>query len=208
MKSTMQAGLDHFERLYSASDDPWRVRDSWYEQRKRAVILAALPQRRYDNAYEPGCGNGELSAELARRCTRLLASDASPAAVALTRARLAAGSGQGATRVEQHVLPAGWPAAEAGPFDLIVVSELAYYLDRDAFTQLQAHILASLAPGGALVFCHWRHDFDDRLQGSAALHDGMTAHAALAHVLHHRDADFLLDVWSANIAGQAAGALA
>lgn len=201
MISTMQAGLDHFERLYSASDDPWRVRDSWYEQRKRAVILASLPDRSYENAYEPGCGNGELSAELAQRCARLLASDASPAAVALTRSRLAASFVQGGTRVEQQVLPRDWPTADAGRFDLIVVSELAYYLDHDAFTQLQAHIVASLAPGGTLVFCHWRHDFDDRLQATATLHDAMTAHPALAQVLHHRDADFLLDIWSAKVPG-------
>lgn len=207
MRSTMQARLDHFERLYSASDDPWRVRESWYEQRKRAVILASLPQRRYRNAYEPGCGNGELSAELAQRCAHLLASDASPAAVALSRSRLAA-CAPGAARVERHVLPEDWPLADTVRFDLIVVSELAYYLDCAAFTQLQAHILASLAPGGTLVFCHWRHDFDDRVQASADLHAAMTALPALAQVLHHRDADFLLDIWSARTPGGAAGALA
>ncbi|WP_243490830.1 SAM-dependent methyltransferase [Massilia violaceinigra] len=193
MTSMTQAGLDHFERLYSASDDPWRVRESWYEQRKRALILAALPLKHYRNAYEPGCGNGELSAALAQRCARLLASDASPAAVALTEKRL---SGPGEASVEQHVLPRDWPAPERGPFDLIVVSELAYYLGQDGFDQLQSRILASLAPEGTLVFCHWRHPFDDRLQGTEALHDAMTALPALAHALHHRETDFLLDIWT------------
>lgn len=196
MTSMTQAGLDHFERLYSASDDPWRVRDSWYEQRKRALILASLPRQHYANAYEPGCGNGELSAALAQRCTRLLAGDASASAVALAEARLAAAGGRRNVTVEQHVLPDGWPSAGRGPFDLIIVSELGYYLDHAAFGQLQAHIGASLAPAGTLVFCHWRHDFDDRLQDTEALHEAMTALPALAHVLHHQETDFLLDVWS------------
>lgn len=29
-----------FEALYAADPDPWHVRDSWYERRKEAVVLA------------------------------------------------------------------------------------------------------------------------------------------------------------------------
>ena len=60
----------YVEPLYRQDADPWRVRQRWYEERKRALLLASLPQRRYRHAYEPGCGNGELTAELARRCER------------------------------------------------------------------------------------------------------------------------------------------
>ena len=202
--------LAHFQHLYRTSDDPWRVRDSWYEQRKRALILACLPQPRYRSAYEPGCGNGELSAALALRCDRLLASDAAPAAVALARARVKAltraqdggtnngtgtGTGNGVS-IEHHVLPADWPPQAQGCFDLIVISELAYYLDDTALQALAAHCVASLQAGGALLLCHWRHPFDDRLQDSAALHAAFEGRAELAHAVHHDDTDFLLDVWT------------
>ena len=48
----------YFEQLYCQDADPWLVRQRWYEERKRALLLASLPQRRYRHAYEPGCGNG------------------------------------------------------------------------------------------------------------------------------------------------------
>ena len=42
----------------------------WYEQRKYAVTLAALPQRRYATAYEPGCSIGVLTAPARRPLRR------------------------------------------------------------------------------------------------------------------------------------------
>ena len=191
--SALPQTLDHFERLYSASDDPWRVRDSWYEQRKRALILAGLPHARFANAYEPGCGNGELSAALASRCERLLASDASDAAVRLARARLA---DRTHVTIAQHVLPAQWPAGERGPFDLIVISELAYYLEQADLDRLIGATVTSLAGAGTLALCHWRHDFDDRQLGTAAIHDAFAARPELARTVRHAEHDFLLDIWT------------
>jgi trans-aconitate methyltransferase len=71
----------HFDELFRLDADPWRTRTSWYEARKRALTLAALPDERYARAFEPGCGAGELTAALARRCAHVVASDASAAAV-------------------------------------------------------------------------------------------------------------------------------
>jgi SAM-dependent methyltransferase len=185
------AHLTHFERLYRADADPWHVRDSWYEQRKRALLLACLGQRRYRSAFEPGCGNGELSADLAARCERLLAADGSPSAVALARARLTDYPG---ARVDCLTLPDDWPD---GRFDLVVVSELAYYLgdaDLRAFAQRSA---AALVPGGTLVLCHWRPGFDDRLQATDVVHACFGTQPGLCQRVHHREDEFLLDVWEA-----------
>ena len=35
---------DYFDQLYQDNDDPWHYQQRWYEQRKRQLCLAALPQ--------------------------------------------------------------------------------------------------------------------------------------------------------------------
>jgi SAM-dependent methyltransferase len=180
----------HFDALYRASDDPWGLRDRWYEQRKRALVLAALPHRRYANAFEPGCANGELSAALAPRCDALRASDANPAAVALARQRLA---GMPQVRVEQRSMPDDWPDER---FDLIVVSELAYYLRPPALRILLARAAAALTPEGTLLACHWRRSVETDGQTGDSVHALCEAVSGLHRLLHHEEADFILDAWS------------
>jgi len=184
-----QQRLHHFEQLYAASPDPWQVRDSWYEQRKRAIVLASLHKPRYRNVYEPGCGNGEMSAALAARCDRLLAVDGAASAVAAARARLA---GLPGCTVAQANLPADWPQDQ---FDLIVISELAYYFEGAALQALAGAAARSLAPGGMLLLCHWRHDFDDRASSTDVAHATFGAAPGLLPSLRHLERDFLLEAW-------------
>ena len=53
---------EYFDHLYADSSDPWQISSGWYEDRKRAVMAAVLPRRHYRLAFEPGCGNGVLTA--------------------------------------------------------------------------------------------------------------------------------------------------
>lgn len=181
----------HFEALYAASEDPWQVRERWYEQRKRALLLACLGKPRYRSAFEPGCGNGEMTAALAPRSDRLLACDGAAGAVAAARRRL--GDGTAHIRIEQRSLPTDWPAAER--FDLIVISELGYYFDGAALDTLLAMAQANLDADGELVLCHWLHDFDDRLTPTVALHARAAALPGLVRTVHHQEHDFLLEAW-------------
>jgi cyclopropane fatty-acyl-phospholipid synthase-like methyltransferase len=185
----------HFEALYAADDDPWRVRASWYERRKRAALLAALGKERYRSAFEPGCGNGELTAHLAARCDRVLASDGAANAVAAARRRLETMDAVdgGAVRIEQRALPAQWPHGER--FDLVVVSELAYYFDARDWQRMLAGAVANLEQEGELLMCHYLHDFDDRAATTAAVHAAADALPGLVRAVSHRDADFLLETW-------------
>jgi hypothetical protein len=75
------APIDRFAELYDEGSDPWGVASRWYERRKRATVLAALPDEHYDSAVEPACGTGVLTEALAERCDRLVAFDPVPAAV-------------------------------------------------------------------------------------------------------------------------------
>lgn len=188
----MSARQDYFEQLYQDRADPWRVRSSWYEQRKRAVLLAALRQESYRSAFEPGCGTGELTAALAPRCASVLACDIAPRAIALASARTAAWPH---VQVQALSLPAQWPAGTRDTYDLIVVSELAYYLEAADLARFVRLCVASLAPAGELVVCHWRHDFHDRLHSTDTIHAAYDGQPTLARVGRHEDPDFLLQAW-------------
>ena len=187
----------HFESLYAADEDPWDVRTTWYERRKRAILLASLGQARYRSAFEPGCGNGEMSAALAARCERLLACDGAASAVAAARRRLH-GTASQAVRIEQRSLPAQWPTDER--FDLVVISELAYYFDAAVLQDLLARTHAMLDPGGELVMCHYLRDFDDRVSATADAHALAGRLPGMVRTVRHLDQDFLLETWQRSAA--------
>src|SRR5947209_12345834 len=96
----------HFDALYLRSSDPWQLASAWYERRKYAVTVAALPRERYRSGLEPGCSIGELTRLLAPRCDRLMAFDFADAAVRAARASL---GGWPNVRVERRSLPANTP---------------------------------------------------------------------------------------------------
>lgn len=180
----------YFSGLYGASNDPYSVRTRWYEQRKRALLMAALPRPRYRRAYEPGCGVGELTLDLAARCDSVLASDFSEQAVQVATRRTGA---LPHVRVERQRLPADWPR-DALPFDLIVLSEVAYFLDEGSVRQLAACCARSLVADGTLVACDWRPDFEERATSTRTVHETLAA-LGLYRVVLHEEADFLLQVW-------------
>lgn len=188
----MSSTAQYFDALYQQSDDPWHLRAGWYERRKRTLTLALLPRPRYRNAFEPGCANGELTAELAMRCDALLAVDLHERAVTLASERVA---GMSQVRVEQRTVPLEWPT-EAGPFDLIVISEFAYYLHTDELETLAARIAASLTTDGTLLACHWRRPFAEALESADTAHALFDARCGLSRLAHHDEADLLIDVWS------------
>ncbi|MDT5029117.1 MAG: hypothetical protein QOE61_5543 [Micromonosporaceae bacterium] len=65
----------------------------------------------------------------------------------MARDRLA---GHNHVTVDDWRLP-DWPA---GPFDLIVLSEVGYYLDADDLARMLDSAVASLEPAGDLVALH------------------------------------------------------
>lgn len=188
----MSSTAQYFDDLYQQSDDPWNLREGWYEQRKRTLTLALLPRPRYRNAFEPGCAGGELTAALALRCDALLAADLHERAVLLARERVAS---MPQVRVEQRTVPVQWPT-DAGPFDLIVISEFAYYLRRAELETLAARIAASLTTDGTLLACHWRRPFAEALESADTAHALFDTRCGLARLAHHDEADLLIDVWS------------
>lgn len=148
--------------LHIEQRDPWGVTHRWYEQRKRDLVLAALPRARFARGLDLGCSRGELAADLARRCDALLAVDRSPAAIARAREVVPA-----TVEVALLDLPAQWPD---GSFDLVVLSEVGYFLSPIALERSFDRVAGCLAERGVVVLCHWRHPIDGWVLDGADVH--------------------------------------
>jgi SAM-dependent methyltransferase len=179
-----------FDQLYRDSRDPWGTTTHWYERRKRALLLASLPRERYGSVYEAGCGTGHITAELSARATHVVASDASSRALAVARVAIGAAAN---VSLERHRLPDDWPDR---PFDLIVLSEIVYFVDDDDCERIARAAHASAGASGTVVACDWR------LPIAGYGHDGEEAHRrfekalALPRLFEYLDRDFVLSGWS------------
>ncbi|VVE84657.1 class I SAM-dependent methyltransferase [Pandoraea sputorum] len=186
--------MTDFDALYRASEDPWSVHTAWYEQRKRALVLASLAQPRYTAALELGCGVGQLTAPLTARCQVVHAVDMSPSAIHHCRKQLHA---HGIANVALHVMtvPQVWPLQPGESVDLVLVSELAYDFSPEPFEQLLQQCWDSLSAGGQWVMCHYTPDFNDRQQATLALHAAVHRLDGLVRCVAHEDRQFRLVVW-------------
>ena len=116
------------------------------------------------------------------------ATDPVPDAVAAARSRTA---GLPGVRVAEEALPA---AVHAGPVDLVVLSEVLYYLDDAVVAATLDRVAEALEPGADLVLVHWRGWPPEAPRDAAATHRTAAAHPALDEVVAHIDEGFLLHV--------------
>lgn len=152
-------GRDHLQALYANGDDPWGFRTSAYEQNKFQATADALLRPSYGSALEVGCGNGELARHIAPRCARYTGVDA--VGIALDAARLAVPSGQ----FLQAFLPCELPD---GPYDLILLSEVLYFLSHDGLLSL-GHQITRRWPAAEVIAVTWLGPSGNPLEGEAAL---------------------------------------
>ena len=186
----IQVPAQEFDDGYRAAIDPWCFATSPYEQRRYDITMACLPEPRFERAFEPGCSIGELTGRLAGRCGRVVAWDASPTVVAYARQRLAS-----LHHVEIAVgdVPRQWPS---GRFDLVILSEIAYYFDVAALEVLAERAIGSLDPAGTLMAVHWLGESDSHLLHGDEVHAVLARQGGLHHRGHFRDPGFRLDWWS------------
>jgi SAM-dependent methyltransferase len=184
----MHTSPEYFDAAYAYDAEVFGPAAGWYEARKRAVLLASLGRERYDCAFEPGCGNGALSRALALRCSQLLCMDVSPRALVHARNRV---RGVGNVTFSNAEFPQGWPSGLS--FDLIVVSELLYYLDDEEITLMAGLATGALRPGSELVCLHWRHASPDYPNTGERAHRILRLNSPrLQVVLEHDEKDFVL----------------
>src|SRR5271154_6350417 len=117
----------YFEKLYTDQDDPWNFTSSGYERSKYRYTLEALRSHRdrLQSALEVGCSIGILTRQLASICDALLAIDVAQTAVAKAKINC---KDLSQVTIQRMRIPSEWPI---GKFDLILFSEVLYFLGPD-----------------------------------------------------------------------------
>ncbi|MBV7411092.1 SAM-dependent methyltransferase [Maritimibacter sp. DP1N21-5] len=168
----MGVDRDHLTALYAGTSDPWNFEHSGYEQAKFAATRAALSRRAYASAFELGCGNGQLARILAPLCSRYAGMDA--VGIAISAARRTVPD----ARFVQGFYPCALPA---GDFDLLVLSEILYFLDGRSLRTLAREIATSW-PRAEVLCVTWLGETGHDIQGEEALalfSAALTTHAIM-----------------------------
>ena len=114
---------DHFSHFFDEGD-PFGFDVNPVERLKFRRTLEICGEGPLGRVLELGCAVGSFTELLAPRATEVLALDVSPAAVAQVARRL---RDDPHVRVEAMTIPAEFPG---GTFDLVVASDVLYYLPR------------------------------------------------------------------------------
>ena len=183
----MRTPDSYFAKMYGGDPDPWGYESRWYEQRKYALTVAALPRRHYTRVFEPGCSNGVLTEQLATRCEALVGLELVAAVAERARSRVPAH-----VEIRTGRIPEQWPE---GTFDLVVLSEVLYYLTEADVRDVLGLLDRSLS--GHVVAVHWRGETDYPLTGDR-VHELLDRHAWQRLVLHRED-KFVLSVYETRI---------
>jgi trans-aconitate methyltransferase len=179
-----------FEARYRADPDPWGYLSSGYERDKYAATLAACGAGPFTRGLELGASIGVFSAQLAPRCERLITIDGAPSAVAAARAAL----GDADVEVILGEIPSAIPD---GPYDLVVASEILYYLSAAELHGTFTRLAQTVAPGARVVAVHWRPPGPERPFDARQVHERLAAEPWLTQVHSGHTDDYLLNVLEA-----------
>ena len=176
-----------FERMYESTDDPWSFATSAYEAQKYEATLAALPSATYGRAFEIGCSIGVLTARLAKRCASLLSVDVNAKALASARKRCEALTNVSFAKM---AVPGSFPDEH---FDLIVVSEVGYYLSDLDLALLKDRICAS-SIGGTVELVHFLPKVPEYPRDGDSVHESFRADARFTSLFAERAERYRIDV--------------
>jgi alkylation response protein AidB-like acyl-CoA dehydrogenase len=155
----------YFQQIYDRSGDPWNFEKSAYEAGKYSETLASLPRPTYRRALEIGCSIGVFTKQLASRCESLLSIDVSERALELAKQRCVLLPQVSFARMEvPHEVP-------TGRFNLIVVSEVAYYWHRDDLDKAMTLLATRQGVGDNLILVHFTDPVPDYPLTGDEVHD-------------------------------------
>ena len=179
-----QAPVDGvLDDLHAHDQDPWGVDRRWYELRKRRLLAAMLPRERFAAPWRSGARPGRSPTSWPPGAT---SSSRSTAAPTPWRPRDVGWPGSATCRSSSGRSRQWWPA---GAFDLVVVSEVGYFLSPRDLDRLVDRIATTLADDGVVVLCHWRHPVAGWPLDGADVHARFRAPALRPVLAEYRDRD-------------------
>jgi LmbE family N-acetylglucosaminyl deacetylase/protein-L-isoaspartate O-methyltransferase len=178
----------YFDKVYEESDDPWGFETSDYERGKYQHTIQSLPEEQYAKALEIGCSIGVLTKMIAEHCETLISIDISEKALEVAKKRLA---DEPKVTFRVAAIPDGFPD---GMFDLIIMSEVGYYLSLRDLKKTITLIEQQLNVGGTLIIVHWTHYVKDYPLTGDEVHECF-AESKLSHLHGDRTKDYRLDVY-------------
>lgn len=191
IKNSLSA--QYFDNVYNQNEDPWDFENSAYETSKYQATIAALPKEIYQQVFEIGCSIGVLTKMLVPKCVHLLAVEPADKAFQKAKNRVKDFSN---VHVEKMLVPNYFPNQQ---FDLILLSEVGYYLSKPDLEKLAELMIAHLLPDGQLLLVHWTPFVPDYPQTGDEVHDYFMnlyhQKKHLKHVKYQREEKFRLDLF-------------
>ena len=188
-----------FDRLYGSVSDPYgtELPQFRYQQRKYDSLLSMLPQRRYRQVLDIGCGRGAFTRRLAAFADRVVGTDIS--AEAINQAQRLTSGLSNVGYVHHDVLNV---FEDDHAYDLIVLADTLYYIDAltdERLKSIARNIAARLAPGGLLLVVNqYFFGLDRASRDTRKIHDSFRWATDLASVSEHRRAFFLATLLQRN----------
>jgi SAM-dependent methyltransferase len=180
---------EYFDKLYAKDNDPWSFATSPYEHSKYSATLKLLKGQPLGTVFEAGCSIGILTKALAANCDFVLAVDVSETALANARRNC---DGLGNVTFAQMRIPADWPT---GSFDLILFSEILYFLGPDDIRMTAHKTVQSLSSTGRVLLANWLGETDYPCGGDEACNIFFSSEKqALKVVERRRSQDYRLDL--------------
>lgn len=192
MEEKQSLDSEYFKGVYDANEDPWNFETSEYEAKKYTVTIASLPKDHYENVLEIGCSIGVLTQLLAQKSEHLLATDISEKALDLAKKRCENLENVTFKKLNfQNELP-------EDEYDLIMVSEVAYYLSPNDWETAVGNLFDRLKTDGNIVLVHWLPEVHDYPQTGDEVHQSFEKlmKNKMTNIFTGRAETYRIDVWA------------
>ena len=159
-----------------------------YDQATAAAMLDACGPGPFASALELGGPIGAFTELLAQRCATLTRIDISATAASMARRRLADLAN---VEVLRGPIPDAIPERK---YDLVVASDILYYLPPADFERTLAVVGSRLVADGRLVAVHWPPEESERPFTADEVHARLRDVPWLEPVRAEQNPDFLIDL--------------